>query len=164
MTAARPHATACRVAIVAATAPDAPAVAALHSEVFAEAWDEVAVARLIEAPGAIALMAVDADARSPCGFLIAQTAAGEAEILSIGVKPGVQKRGIAGALVVSFLTAAGGVGTSKVFLEVAEDNLAARALYARHGFEAVGRRRGYYLRGATKIDALLLRATLLSTA
>jgi ribosomal-protein-alanine N-acetyltransferase len=41
-----------------------------------------------------------------------------------------------------------------MFLEVAEANAAARALYAAAGFAEVGRRRRYYADGG---DALVLR-------
>jgi ribosomal-protein-alanine N-acetyltransferase len=44
-----------------------------------------------------------------------------------------------------------------MFLEVAERNGAARALYAAAGFAAAGRRRRYYPDGA---DALVLRRSL----
>lgn len=44
-----------------------------------------------------------------------------------------------------------------MFLEVAADNDAARALYAKLGFVEAGRRHGYYGDGA---DALVLRHSL----
>ena len=37
-------------------------------------------------------------------------------------------------------------GAEKLFLEVAEDNNVARALYVSRGFVAVGRRQNYYTR------------------
>jgi ribosomal-protein-alanine N-acetyltransferase len=40
-----------------------------------------------------------------------------------------------------------GLGAKAVFLEVDEDNAAARRLYARAGFRDVGRRPGYYSQG-----------------
>jgi len=57
-------------------------------------------------------------------------------------------------------------GAARLFLEVAEDNFAARKLYAALGFGAVGRRAAYYERGSlgkaaayrdgqSKIDARL---------
>ena len=53
--------------------------------------------------------------------------------------------------------AARNLGAEQMFLEVAEDNAAALALYRRAGFEAAGRRRGYYPREAgAAVDALLL--------
>jgi ribosomal-protein-alanine N-acetyltransferase len=50
---------------------------------------------------------------------------------------------------------------SQLFLEVAEDNAPARALYAQAGFEEVGRRKGYYARPqSAAVDALVLRRRL----
>jgi ribosomal-protein-alanine N-acetyltransferase len=48
-----------------------------------------------------------------------------------------------------------------MFLEVAADNTAARALYAAAGYQQVGQRRGYYAGG---IDALVLARPLTSGA
>ena len=49
----------------------------------------------------------------------------------------------------------GSAGARTVYLEVRESNAAARALYESRGFEAVGRRRGYYRHPVE--DALVLR-------
>jgi ribosomal-protein-alanine N-acetyltransferase len=48
-------------------------------------------------------------------------------------------------------------GRPSAVLEVAADNAAARALYARAGFVAVGHRPRYYRRGGAAVDALILR-------
>lgn len=49
------------------------------------------------------------------------------------------------------------MGATRLFLEVAEDNAAARALYDRLGFEPAGRRPRYYSRpNGPAVDALLL--------
>ncbi|MFA4893699.1 GNAT family N-acetyltransferase, partial [Brevundimonas sp.] len=48
-------------------------------------------------------------------------------------------------------------GARRLFLEVAEDNEAARALYGRAGFSEAGRRPRYYARAdGSRRDALLL--------
>ncbi len=48
-----------------------------------------------------------------------------------------------------------------LWLEVAEDNDPARALYKGCGFQSVGRRAGYYLRGdGTRRDAVVMRRLL----
>jgi len=52
-----------------------------------------------------------------------------------------------------------GLGVRAVFLEVAEDNGSARALYRRAGFRDVGRREGYYPAGKGAA-ALILRRDL----
>jgi [ribosomal protein S18]-alanine N-acetyltransferase len=53
-------------------------------------------------------------------------------------------------------------GAQTLFLEAAEDNAAARALYAAQGFVQIGRRTNYYRRASGLVDALVLRL-LLST-
>jgi ribosomal-protein-alanine N-acetyltransferase len=47
-------------------------------------------------------------------------------------------------------------GAAAIFLEVREDNEAARALYAQAGFTEAGRRQGYY----SGVDGLVLRRNL----
>ncbi len=56
---------------------------------------------------------------------------------------------------------AGASNARAVYLEVAEDNAAARRLYGREGFSIAGRRRGYYRRAASReMAALVLRRDL----
>ena len=55
---------------------------------------------------------------------------------------------------------ASAAGTRRIFLEVAEDNWAARRLYAAIGFAPVGRRRNYYRRGQGFVAALTMRRLL----
>jgi ribosomal-protein-alanine N-acetyltransferase len=56
------------------------------------------------------------------------------------------------------LARAAALGASRVLLEVAVDNAAARALYARRNFAIIGRRPGYYRRPPRPpVDALILR-------
>ena len=56
-----------------------------------------------------------------------------------------------------FLTFAAAAGAKVMFLEVAEENQPAMALYAKAGFEKAGRRPDYYGPGA---HAWLLRRSL----
>jgi ribosomal-protein-alanine N-acetyltransferase len=74
------------------------------------------------------------------------------------VPPAARRRGIGRSLVAAACRRAEDSGAAAVFLEVAEDNPAARALYARCGFDPVGRRPGYYRRpSGAAVDALVLR-------
>ena len=57
--------------------------------------------------------------------------------------------------------AAKDAGAAILFLEVAEDNAAARVLYARAGFVEIGRRKAYYASpDGRRIDALVLHRDL----
>jgi ribosomal-protein-alanine N-acetyltransferase len=139
--------------MIAATAAEAPALAALHAAAFppAERWGADAIRLMLELPGGFGLRIEGA------GFVLARVAADEAEILTLAVAPEARRRGHAGALLAGAMAAAAAHGAVTMFLEVSEHNLAARALYAMAGFAEAGRRRRYYADGA---DALVLRSSL----
>ena len=81
-----------------------------------------------------------------------RTAAGESELLTIAVRPAARRGGTGTALLAAYEREARNRGAETLFLEVAEDNAPARALYARAGWSEVGRRRAYY----AGTDALVL--------
>jgi ribosomal-protein-alanine N-acetyltransferase len=132
-------------------------LAALHGACFAEAWDEGALAALLATPGAFALVVTD-EAGEPAGFVIGWTAAGDCEMLSLGVVPAARRQGLGRHLVEAFTGHARELGSAALFLEVAEDNGAALALYAAAGFAQVGRREGHYQGGAGARAALVFRS------
>lgn len=130
---------------------DLGALADLHAAAFSPSWSAAEIAAL----DAVALLEDDA------GLVLVRTVAGEAEILTVGVRPEARGAGVGRRLVEAALASALSEGAGSVFLEVAEDNPAARRLYAGLGFEEVGRRRGYYpRRGSAAVDALVLRRAL----
>ncbi len=81
-----------------------------------------------------------------------------AEILTVGVVPAGRRRGIGRRLLADLLDEARRRGAVEVFLEVREDNTAARGLYRSEGFAELGRRRGYYAGG--RVDAITMRKDL----
>ncbi len=135
------------------------ALAALHALCFDDAprpWSAAEIAGLLAAPAVFAAL-------RPEGFALGQAAAGEAELLTLAVAPQARRRGLGAALVAAFEAEARARGATEAFLEVAETNNAARALYARLGYRAAGRRPGYYRRpGAPSLAALVLRKPLFS--
>ncbi len=130
---------------------DMAALAALHAAAFSPGWSADEIAAL----NALALV------EDEVGLILVRPVAGEAEILTVGVRPDLRGAGAGRRLLTAALEAARAEGAETVFLEVSEDNAAARRLYAGAGFEAVGRRPGYYPRpGSAPADALILRRTL----
>ena len=89
------------------------------------------------------------------GYAVVWTVLDQAELGNVAVDAGWRRRGIASRLVEAVVAWLSERGVREVFLEVRESNQGARSLYARHGFEPVGRRSGYYSR--PREDALVLR-------
>jgi ribosomal-protein-alanine N-acetyltransferase len=140
-----------------ARSTDAAALAALHAASFHRAWSETEFAALLAERNVVAHRA--SMGRTPVGFILSRIAAGEAEILSVAVSAVRRGKGLGRQLLDLHLRQLAGLGVQTVFLEVAEDNSSARALYRRAGFRDVGRREGYY--GAGKgAAALILRRDL----
>ncbi len=138
----------------APTSELATALAAIHAEAFDSPWSVEAFAVLLSQPGVILQGGAD-------GFVLVRIVAGEAEILTLAVRPGVRRTGVATRLLEQATAQVVALGGDRLFLEVAEDNAAARALYRRLGFESVGRRPRYYARAdGPEIDALLLARNL----
>lgn len=80
-----------------------------------------------------------------------QTAPDEAELLNLAVDPAYRRQGAASALLEELARVTRGA----IFLEVAEPNENAIALYRKAGFEAIDIRKGYYSGG--KINAVVMK-------
>lgn len=68
----------------------------------------------------------------------------EGYISNVAVQPEARRQGIGDALIAELLARADALGLSFVTLEVRESNAPAIALYQKHGFHPVGRRKKYY--------------------
>ncbi len=140
-------------------------LAEMHACLFQPAWSEASLQQTLSHPGSTAFLARVRDGADalpePAGFVIGQLAADEAEILSIGVLPKFQRRGVGTLLIEGLARAAKRAEAKRLFLEVAADNQAAFALYRRGGFTAIGMRKGYYNRtDGEPQDALVLALSL----
>lgn len=78
------------------------------------------------------------------GFIAARMAADELHINNVAVREKYRRRGLGSALLSNVLERGKQRSARKAFLEVRGSNVAAQSLYARHGFETVGRRANYY--------------------
>ena len=142
------------------TYADASSLASLHAGCFADSWSPQSMLDVLQAPGTFGFIAEISDA-PPIGLALARVAVDDAELLTLGTEPGWRRGGIARRLVTATLREARTRGAKRLFLEVAEDNRAARALYETESFRIVGRRRGYYVKlGGPPTDALTMRREL----
>lgn len=87
-------------------------------------------------------------------FIILRRATDQAEILTLATAPAKRRTGLARELLVTAVEELAKRGVREVFLEVAEDNAAAQALYRATGFSTIGRRPAYYRRPQGRIAAL----------
>lgn len=78
------------------------------------------------------------------GFALGRIAGPEAELLTIAVHPDAQNAGRGTRLVDDFLCKATTLGAKDIFLEVAENNPSAIALYLKSGFREVAKRTEYF--------------------
>jgi len=142
-----------------ANAGESQRLSALHGRCFREPWAADFIGRVLERQNSFALVAVDPRGQER-GFAFVRQTADEAELLSIGVVKDARKSGIGARLLAGVTDRVRSAGARYLFLEVAEDNLAARTLYARAGFKQTGRRKGYYENEQDSVDALTLTRAL----
>jgi tRNA threonylcarbamoyladenosine biosynthesis protein TsaB len=141
------------------TTAEAAILAALHAECFDNPWDAGAFKDLLATPGTSGNLAIVSG--EPVAFIVVRTAAGEAEILSLGTRPLARRRGIARRLLDRQLAELRAAGASQCFIEVGQLNEAARALYAGRDFSPAGRRKAYYQqRNGSREDAIIMRRVL----
>lgn len=133
-------------------------MAALHGCAFAgqgRAWTVQEFVDLLQSSHVF----VVGDAR---GFAFGRVIVDEVELLTIATDPKLHRRGLARANLRAYEVAAKSRGAVHSFLEVAQDNAAALALYLAEGYEQTARRVGYYHRSdGERVDALILRKSML---
>jgi ribosomal-protein-alanine N-acetyltransferase len=114
----------------------------LRDSAEAAQWPPESYVKLAASPGGVFLVC---EANTEViGFVAARQVADEAEILNIAVLRDFRRKGVATTLLLSTLDKFRSSSIARVFLELRESNLPARALYEHHGFVPSGRRKSYY--------------------
>lgn len=159
-----------------AAVADAQAIAALEAVLFgAEGWSSAQVAEELTGFGRRGWVVETAQAASCVGeadwphlhrspaphsvvaYVITRTVGEVSDLQRIGVAPSRQRAGLAAALLAEARHHVREEGAERILLEVAEDNAAARAFYARAGFVEIDRRPRYYRQ---EVAALVLELVL----
>jgi tRNA threonylcarbamoyladenosine biosynthesis protein TsaB len=144
-------------AVRAACAEDLAAMAEIHAQSFTEGWSQDSLASSLSVPGTGALVVEFAN--TLYGFVLFQWVEGEAEINTLCVSPQHRRQHFGTDLMQGLLARLAAMKTSRVFLEVSDNNVAALRLYEKHGFTRTGLRRAYY---ATGRDAIVMQRVLAS--
>jgi ribosomal-protein-alanine N-acetyltransferase len=136
-----------RVFVDAAGRDETEMLAEVHSTAFGRMWSADEFAVLLANPGAFALVVRRHSAfgtRRIAGFVLVRVAAGEAEILTIAVRPEHRRRGYGRLLMEEALRRLYRDRVTACFLEVERANAAAVGLYRSLGFIVAGERKRYY--------------------
>lgn len=149
------------------TAADLEGVLALEHELFPDdPWSPEMFASELAQPPRDRLYLVASLEEQPlagyCGMLFVPggraPGSGQAEVMTIAVRPDSWSRGIGSLLLSAMLEEAEARDCGEVFLEVRADNDRAHGLYRRRGFTEIGVRKGYYQPSGT--DAIVMRKDL----
>lgn len=87
-------------------------------------------------------------------FIICSQVGDQSEILTLATHPDARQNGLGYDLLDHAIQTLRHTGVADLFLEVAEDNVAAKALYRKMGFTPIGRRPGYYRRAKGRVAAI----------
>lgn len=109
---------------------------------YGEAWSAAQLLATMAMPGCWARLALQGG--QAIGFTLCRAVTDEVELLLIAVSPQLRRQGAGSRLLVRAQEDALARGGSVLFLEVREDNEAARCLYQSVGFAVIGRRADYY--------------------
>ena len=127
-------------------------IANLEIECFSSPWPSEVIGRKLTGGSSVMLAALEGDA--VLGYIGLMHILDEGYISNIAVSEIHRGKGVACALVNAMKVRGAELGLSFLTLEVRTSNRAARALYTKHGFTEVGRRKGYYEKPTE--DALLM--------
>ena len=131
---------------------DVAAVSRLEEECLGmDAWSEGLVLEGIAGALPTVVYLVAETDHAVVGHAVVSTAGDIAELQRIAVGTAHRRNGVASALLAEVLEVAGRSEADRLLLEVRENNQAALAFYASHGFTEIDRRPRYYADGATAV-------------
>lgn len=136
---------------------DLPAVLSIETVSFPNPWNRTAFVGEIQNTGVSFPLVVSSEGdRRIIGYAVYWKIADDIQINNIAVHPEFRGRGLGDMLLTHILETVSAQGARLVSLEVRPSNASAIALYRKHGFAAVGKRRGYYSRPPEDADVMML--------
>ncbi len=145
------------------TVADAPALAALHSACLPPGWSATSFTQSLE-DTTVRGEGMFSITGEVVAFILYRALTDEFEILTLAVDEAHRGHGLATELLKHMEQEAKGAAATILFLEVAADNLGAYVLYSKQGYMEYGRRKGYYARDLSPVDAILMRKSLSGAA
>ena len=134
-----------------------PQLQQIEQRSFSVPWTE-AMLRLQLDPNSHVFLTAETEAGLVAGYVGMMYVLDEGYISNVAVAPEYRRQGVADALLDALEARARALCLSFLTLEVRESNGPAVALYQKHGFAPVGRRKDYYEK--PREDALLMTRVL----
>ena len=134
------------------TAEHIPQIAALERACFSHPWSEDMLREELWNDAAV-IVAAEGEDGTVLGYAGLQTVLDEGYINNVAVDSCFRRQGVADELIAAFVRF-GKAKLAFLTLEVRASNAPAIALYEKHGFQEVGRRKDYY--DDPKEDAILM--------
>ncbi|MBR1497462.1 MAG: ribosomal protein S18-alanine N-acetyltransferase [Oscillospiraceae bacterium] len=131
---------------------DLPRLAEIERECFSVPWT-VDMLRSQFSPGQHVFLVAEKDGEA-AGYIGLAYVLDEGYISNVAVAPAFRRRGVGDALLDGMEARGRALALAFLTLEVRESNAPARALYAKHGYRDVGRRKNYYEK--PREDAILM--------
>jgi len=138
--------------LVPMTMEHVPQIAALERACFSRPWSEAMLQNELWNDSAVIIVAEGEDG-TVLGYAGLQTVLDEGYINNVAVGEAFRRQGVADEIIAAFVRF-GQAKLAFLTLEVRASNTPAIALYAKHGFAEVGRRKNYY--DDPKEDAVLM--------
>lgn len=135
--------------IEAAKADDLAAIEAIETACFSDPWPPSVIEHRLDS-----FLVAITDGGELAGYLSLSSVLDEGSIDNVAVAVAHRRQGAADALMNAALDRARTLGLAFITLEVRAANEAAIALYQKHGYAEVGRRKNYYQ--APREDAILM--------
>ena len=130
------------------TAQDASEMAEIHGRSFERGWPALDMSLHIKTDLCLGL------GQPLLGFVIIRIADDQAEVLTIATDTSARRKGYGRDLIQASLERLSAQNVKTLFLDVAEDNNGAIALYRSCGFVPIGRRPAYYRRAHGRMAAM----------
>ena len=129
-----------------------PQIQTIEQQSFSVPWTETMLRLQLE-PDSHVFLTAEAEG-IVVGYVGLMYVLDEGYISNVAVRPDWRRKGVADALLTALEARAGKLMLSFLTLEVRESNAPAIALYEKHGYRDVGRRKNYYEKPTE--DAILM--------
>lgn len=144
---------------VLASHDDATSIAAAEAETTSHAWSSIMYASSLGSSSDC--IWICRTGQQVQGAAVVMHVLDEAHLQNFFIHHASQRQGLATQLLLHLMQQARAQGASQMFLEVRSSNLAAQALYRKHGFDEYAKRKAYYRNpDGQREDALLMKVVL----